>query len=89
MAVPHNLHHPAVGLLHFVEALISRHDLRFFTHRVWVVSDRNKPLTALILVVGVAQMGFGSCKSFTQYPPPPSREWLIEKYHLEGLSAET
>ena len=64
-AVPHNLHHPAVRLLHFVETLVSQCDLRFFTRRVWVVSGRNKPLTGLILVVGAAQMGLGACEFFT------------------------
>jgi len=32
----------------------------FFTHRVWAVGGRNKPLTALILIVGITQMGLGS-----------------------------
>jgi len=31
----------------------------FFTRRVWVVSGRNKPLTLLILVVGITQLALG------------------------------
>jgi len=48
----------------------------FFTRRVWVVSGRNKPLTALILFIGIAQMGLGGWvsalmfveKAFTRIP---------------------